>query len=426
MVRQGYNNAESVLVSSAMQADTVVPTQPSWSPLLIDSVVGYTATANAVYAQPLWAHSVSTGLSNCNPCNMLVVAAMGGGLYAFNGGTSATGGGTNAGATVWSRNTRSSSGQNTTNYLWYDDCQGGTYSTAGPAAPFNIYPYTAGILSTPKIDRSANAIYVTSACSTNIHTSNTQVWYIHKVSLLNGQDLVTPVQITGSAPGSDGADDVTTNSPCSVSNPCIPFNPNEVLQRPALLELTSPSTLIYVAFGWGTLYEKEDAYHGWVFGYDQNLNQKFAFVTTAKGTTGNTDFPGCTPQCPTCLPYADGGCSPNSTCVVTGYHESANWCGHAGASGCPGAGPRPPPTRTAFRTPISRSATALSSKTPRRPPAPCLAPSRTGATPSWTSPSHRAGRAAPRPSTSSRTGTRRLASRRFRSLWAPAATPTRA
>ena len=339
MVRQGYNNAESVLVSSAMQADTVVPTQPSWSPLLIDSVVGYTDTANAVYAQPLWAHSVSTGLSNCNPCNMLVVAAMGGGLYAFNGGTSATGGGTNAGATVWSRNTRSSSGQNTTNYLWYDDCQGGTYSTAGPAAPFNIYPYTAGILSTPKIDRSANAIYVTSACSTNIHTSNTQVWYIHKVSLLNGQDLVTPVQITGSAPGSDGADDVTTNSPCSVSNPCIPFNPNEVLQRPALLELTSPSTLIYVAFGWGTLYEKEDAYHGWVFGYDQNLNQKFAFVTTAKGTTGNTDFPGCTPQCPTCLPYADGGCSPNSTCVVTGYHESANWCGHAGGIWMSGRGP---------------------------------------------------------------------------------------
>ena len=52
--RQAYNSQESVLVSSAMQSGAVVPTQPAWSPLLIDQVVASgTPPPNGVYAQPL-------------------------------------------------------------------------------------------------------------------------------------------------------------------------------------------------------------------------------------------------------------------------------------------------------------------------------------------------------------------------------------
>ena len=124
--RQAYNSQESVLVSSSMQSGAVVPTQPTWSPLLIDQVVAPgTPPPNGVYAQPLWAKDVSAGVPACNPCDMVVVAALGGGLYAFNAST---------GATVWSRNTQTSGGANTTNYFWYDDCN----STGSVSYPPNI------------------------------------------------------------------------------------------------------------------------------------------------------------------------------------------------------------------------------------------------------------------------------------------------
>ena len=188
------------------------------------------------------------------------------------------------------------------------------------------------------IDKSNNAVYVTGSCETTSGNITTERWYIHKVSLLTGQDLVTPpVQITGSATGSDGADDLVGSS--------IPFVPYELLQRPALLKVAvsgaQPSSLIYVAFGWGSAEEKGDAYHGWIFGYDSSLTQQFAFVTSAKGTSGNTDFPACNASCTACSPPTQSnpiGCTPAAGCLVSGYTGSANWCGHGGGIWMSGRG----------------------------------------------------------------------------------------
>jgi len=236
--RQAYNSQESVLVSSALASGAVVPTQPSWSPLLVDPVPG--GAPNAVYAQPLWAKNVSTGLTARNPCDMLVVAALGGGLYAFNAGDTTTSGGTYAGNVIWSRNTQTLGGANTTNYFCYDDCGSAGSVSYAP----NISPYPAGLLATPVVDRTVGppALYVTSACAATSGQATTQQWFIHKINLLNGNDIVTSQsqrQIAGTALGSGGADDATAGGTCPSGQTCIPFNPIEVIQRPALLEVSA-------------------------------------------------------------------------------------------------------------------------------------------------------------------------------------------
>jgi hypothetical protein len=64
---------------------------------------------------------------------MLLVATVGGGIYAFNAGGTTSGGGTNAGKIIRSRNQTPSSGgvTNQTNYFWADDCtaSGGLFAT---------------------------------------------------------------------------------------------------------------------------------------------------------------------------------------------------------------------------------------------------------------------------------------------------------
>jgi len=328
--RQGYNGQESVLVSSTVNS-TIHPA--SFSPLLVD--LGPSGALNAVYAQPLWV-TVSTSLANCSsPCNILLVATIGGGLYAFNAGDTTSSGGTNAGKIIWSRNQTPSSGgtSDQTNYFWVDDCE----ATGGPASSGSGttlgLPF-AGMVATPVIDynNGSPVAYVTSLCQT-ANTQGDQSWYIHKIDLTTGYDLVTSVSqrhITGNVPGSLGADNVTSGG-------TIPFTAWEVLQRPALLEVQATGAahpLIYVAFGFGSYGEIYNPYHGWLFGYDDSLNQKFIFATTTKGTsdgTGtNTDLPACSPTC-SC---SASSCNPSkgtsgTTCIVSGYNTAANWCGHA-------------------------------------------------------------------------------------------------
>ncbi len=326
--RQGYNGQESVLLSSTVHTK-IAPA--SFSPLLVD--LGPSSQLNAVFAQPLWVSSVSTSLTYCTPsCPMLLVATMGGGLYAFNAGD----GTSSAGKTVWSRTTKSSGGAGTTNYFYYDDCGTGGglasigYGTSG--LPF------AGIIATPVIDTSGTVpvAYVTSLCQTD-GTQGDQKWFIHKIDLTTGHDVVTSKRISGNVPGSLGADGVTTGGTCPAGQSCIPFTDWEVLQRPGLLEVSVTGVthpLIYVAFGWGTVQENGQPYHGWILGYDDSLNQKFIFATTTKGTSDgsgtNTDKPSCSPTCScgatSCSPSVGSG---GTTCIVTGYNTAANWCGHA-------------------------------------------------------------------------------------------------
>jgi len=213
------------------------------------------------------------------------------------------------------------------NYFWYDDC----FSTGSLVSPFGHSLPFAGITSTPVIDASGSPplMFVTSLCQTQ-NTLGYQQWWLHELNLYNGHDAIAAVQIVGPATGSDNADDLASGS--------IPFVAWEVLQRPALLEVkvsgASPSSLVYVSFG-SAVNETETAYHGWIFGYNGLLDQEFAFTTTAKGTSGNTDTPACSTNC-SC---SGGTCTAGTGCIVGSYENAANWCGHGAGVWMSGKGP---------------------------------------------------------------------------------------
>jgi hypothetical protein len=151
-LRQGYNASESLLTSTCLSG-TVTISQPSWSPLLVES--GPSSQTNRLEAQPLYVSQISRtpALNNCpNPCNMVVAVTLSDSVYAWNADT---------GATIWS----DCQGTGCTGTaLWASDC--GTGTGHGPAqAPYapNALPF-AGIVSTPVIDTvvSPPVMYVTS------------------------------------------------------------------------------------------------------------------------------------------------------------------------------------------------------------------------------------------------------------------------
>ncbi len=355
-LRQGYNNQESYLTASGITA--AAPTVAPFSPLLVDLATlpgGTSGTINQVLAEPLYVPGVSSTQTNCDngtSCNILLVATLGGGVYAFNAGGTTHSGGTYAGSVIWARNGQSGTGTNKTNYFWYDDCNGAS-GTAGISD--SIYGGVsgnvafAGVLATPVIDTSSTPplVYVTSLCETNTAVKK-QHWYVHQIELNDGHDVATPQEITGAVAGSANADGQTTvNCPVGAS-PCIPFEPWNTMQRPGLLEVTASGVsnpLIYIAAGFGAPTENGTPYHGWVFAYDNNLNQQVIFSTNTKGgSTANTDTPACAgipagggnSTC-SCTDN-QGGCTPNSggssnctTCCIpsNNYIGSPNWCGHA-------------------------------------------------------------------------------------------------
>lgn len=308
-LRQGYNAYETVLT------DSTVSNLTQQTPLIVD--LGPLSATNEILAQPLYVAQISTSLTNCaSPCNMPVAVTLSDSVFAWNADT---------GAVIWSRTGQSAGGAGTTNYFWYDDC---LFSGSLPSPFAQSLPF-AGIVSTPVIDASGStpAMFVTSLCQTS---SGSQQWWIHEINLYTGYDSATHQQITGPASGLDNADDLASGS--------IPFNGYEVLQRAALLEVhvsgATPSHLIYVAFG-SAVNETEVPYHGWVFGYSGSLAKEFAFATTTKGTSGNTDAPACSTNC-TCTV---GSCTAGTGCIASGYQNSANWCGHGAGVWMSGKGP---------------------------------------------------------------------------------------
>jgi hypothetical protein len=188
-----------MLTSTCISGGSVTLTQPSWSPLLVDSGPG--GANNAIQAQPLYVSQISKtpALNNCpNPCNMLVAVTLNDSVYAWNADT---------GATIWSDCQETGC---TGQAPWTGDCgttAGAGISTAGygtSGLPF------AGIASTPVIDTVASppAMYLTSLCETSTARGNQQ-WWIHRLNLYTGVDQVTPQMISGSAAGSDDADGST-------------------------------------------------------------------------------------------------------------------------------------------------------------------------------------------------------------------------
>jgi hypothetical protein len=96
----GYNSHETVITSSCLQGGTTVLTVPGWSPLQVEAPPSGFAT-NGVLAQPLYYPSISTGATNCNPCNLLVVANPSAGQVDFPGGTVEVTSASGSDALVW-------------------------------------------------------------------------------------------------------------------------------------------------------------------------------------------------------------------------------------------------------------------------------------------------------------------------------------
>ena len=362
-LRQGYNNHETVLTPSKLQISCLNGGVCQQTPLLVDypaASLDVGSITNAIYAQPLYVAGMQvSGNSNCGSspnytCNMLVAVTQAGSVWAFNA---------DSGKVIWS-DCQSHDGITCTHgALWQEDCFG---LTPGPGvAPFGAASTGyEGILSTPVIDPNSTppVMYLTSLCQTAKAKEGAQQWWIHKLKLPDGTDATAAKQIMATVPDYDGADNDNQGY--------VSFPAWQQAQRPALLEVNvsgaSPNQLIYVAFGVGMLSEDLEPYQGWLFGYDASLNQKFAFLTNAKGDSGgsNTDLPACTngpPNACYCNALTDGNPNPDcaniqsgccfTTCLPkntsgTKYAWVPNYCGHAAGIWSSGKGPAASPDST--------------------------------------------------------------------------------
>jgi hypothetical protein len=106
-----------------------------------------------------------------------------------------------------------------------------------------------GVTSTPVIDRAAGLMFVV-AMSKN---GSTYFQRLHALNITTGADALTPVAIQATYPGSGAGS----------SNGTIAFNPEQYVERPALLLLNG---VVYTA--WGSHCDQEP-YTGWIIGYNE-------------------------------------------------------------------------------------------------------------------------------------------------------------
>jgi outer membrane protein assembly factor BamB len=189
----------------------------------------------AVYAQPLYVPSV-------NGHNILYVATANDKVYAFDADRNAP-------------------------PLWMRDF---TNEMAG-ITPFAVPEITggrndlnlvgnAGVIGTPVIDAAAKAMFLVARTKEN----GEYVQRLYKLDIATGKDLLAPVVIEASAPGSP-----------------VKFDPKANNQRPALV-LARGSVVI----AWAS-HEDIQPYHGWVLSYDAaTLKQTGALCITPDGPMG--------------------------------------------------------------------------------------------------------------------------------------------
>jgi hypothetical protein len=224
-LRTGWNPYETALNVSNVGSG-------SFGPLFSISVDGN------VYAQPLYVSNLT--MPDTSVHNVLYVATTNDSLYAIDADT---------GVTLWKRS--------------FVDTVHKIYNvTAGNVDNHNVWP-TIGIVSTPVIDRTADAIFVVTA--TRFGQGPTAVFnhQLHSITLETGNDNInSPVTISGSVLFTDGSTET--------------FASQWELNRPALL-LSNGS--VYVAFGsHGDI--KSAISLGWVMAYDE-----FALTPTGVFTT---------------------------------------------------------------------------------------------------------------------------------------------
>jgi FtsP/CotA-like multicopper oxidase with cupredoxin domain len=198
-----------------------------------------------VYAQPLYAYAESiAGTSH----NLVIISTSTDQVYAFDDATQKV---------VWERNfTNTSAG--ITQQMWTD-------TNCGDVNP-NI-----GITSTPVIDRSSDKMYVV------VPTKENGVFHIrlHEISLQNGTDSVSPVEVSASTTLATGGTATT--------------DPEFNFSRTALLEANGN---IYVGLGSHCDYAASTT-HGWLLSFATgNLTPTGSVVDLTNANDGSSFFLG--------------------------------------------------------------------------------------------------------------------------------------
>ncbi len=252
LARTGWNNQETNLTTSNVNTATF----GKMASLTVDA---------QVYAQPLVVTNVN--VQGVGLRNLLLVASTGNILYAFDADGTVT-------TPYWTR----------------------TLTEAGMVVPTSTdisnvltgicgnfyfdFNSSIGIIGTPVIDKAANALYVVARSKPGGVTPTGWKQVLHKIDIRTGMDMVNPVEISGSVPGTgDGTGSTVT------------FNPLTGNQRPGLLLLNG---IVYVGYA---SYCDFVPYHGWLFGYDaNNLSQKIIYNSTPNSGEGGFWMSGSAPS----------------------------------------------------------------------------------------------------------------------------------
>ncbi len=230
IARTGQNLNETVLTPA-----NVNPTQ--FGKLFSQTTYG------GILAQPLYVSQLTIPGST-TPHNVVYVATVEDRVYAFDADTN---GGTGA------------------NALWQTNLLTNT-------APAGTYTVGSGVLGTPVIDLTSQAIYLVSSEL----KGGVPIFRFHALDITTGAEKFGgPLQVQASIPGTGSGS----------SGGMLTFNPTYHQQRPGLLFLNG---VVYAAFGSTS---DEGPWHGWIFSYAlnptaQTLQQVNVFCTSANASGG--------------------------------------------------------------------------------------------------------------------------------------------
>ncbi len=202
--------------------------------------LGYFPVDGEIYAQPLYVSGVT--ITGHGTRNVVYIATMHNSVYAID-----------------------AAAPQSTVPLWQVNL--------GPSVPSSVLNFTdilpeVGILSTPVIDLTAQAMYLVS----DTLEGGTPVLSLHALSLADGHEMLNgPVVITATVAG---------NGAGSTSDGKLSFDPSIHLQRPGL---ALANGLLYLAFGSrGDL----DNWHGWLMSYRASNLQQVSVTCTSPNSYG--------------------------------------------------------------------------------------------------------------------------------------------
>jgi len=200
-----------------------------------------------IYAQPLYVNGVN--IPGYGVRNVVYVATMNNSVFAIDGDIR-----------------EASRDRSKTGILWHVNL--------GPAVPSSVINFKdiqplIGILSTPVIDPTENAMYVVA----ETYQGGQPAFFLHALDLSDGHEKLNgPIQMTATVPGDgDGA-----------QNGMLFLDPTQHLQRPGLLLLNGA---IYAGFG--SVFDRFP-FHGWILAYDAgDLQHRLSVLNvTPQGASG--------------------------------------------------------------------------------------------------------------------------------------------